>query len=426
MLLASVGLTDQWFLPLLLVVILLGWQVASPRDWRFSPSILVGMILESCILAIALVGHQPADRPGLLVPRPARPARPLGGVTSPARHEPGSPDRLSRCRGLRGDALPPRPGPVLFGLLRLLQTPQVLASALAVTASALALLAGPPRGHARRGLHLVRLRLPLDGRRVLRLGLRASAALASRSARTRRTISWSAGWAGISEPAGLSRLSHSISTANAIHEVKMSPDARPFRLIHVSDIHFWQYAFNPLQLFSKRLLGMASLLVRRARRFRLERVHEVVDRVARLEPDHILITGDLTTTALPAEFRAARGRPSSRWLDDPGKVDDHPGQSRSVHVGAHRDRRFEQFFGEFAPAFRLSLAPLPRRARRRSSGSTPRGPASRPEDGFPTATGTGPGTARPRARPIRRLIVACHYPLDAPLDLSHETWPARA
>ena len=27
--------------------------------------------------------------------------------------------------------------------------------------------------------------------------------------------------------------------------------------IHVSDIHFWQYAFNPLQLFSKRLLGMA-------------------------------------------------------------------------------------------------------------------------------------------------------------------------
>ena len=54
--LAAVGLTDQWFPPLVLVVILLGWQVASPREWRFSPSILVGMVLESCMLAIALVG----------------------------------------------------------------------------------------------------------------------------------------------------------------------------------------------------------------------------------------------------------------------------------------------------------------------------------------------------------------------------------
>ena len=54
--LAALGLTDQWFPPLVLVVVLLGWQVASPRDWRFSPSILVGMVLESCMLAIALVG----------------------------------------------------------------------------------------------------------------------------------------------------------------------------------------------------------------------------------------------------------------------------------------------------------------------------------------------------------------------------------
>src|SRR5271166_3018009 len=104
----------------------------------------------------------------------------------------------------------------------------------------------------------------------------------------------------------------------------MSLDSRPLRLIHVSDIHFWQYALNPLQLFSKRLLGMASLLVRRARRFRLERVHEVVDRVISLNPDHILITGDLTTTALPAEFRAAR-RALGHLLNDPERVTVIPG-----------------------------------------------------------------------------------------------------
>src|SRR3954454_17617564 len=99
----------------------------------------------------------------------------------------------------------------------------------------------------------------------------------------------------------------------------MSVESRAMRIIHVSDIHVWRYAFNPLQLFSKRLLGMGSLLVRRARKFRLERLGEVVERIASLEADHILITGDLTTTALPVEFRAAR-HALEPLLSDPGKI----------------------------------------------------------------------------------------------------------
>src|SRR5262245_29898685 len=129
----------------------------------------------------------------------------------------------------------------------------------------------------------------------------------------------------------------------------MPLDSSPLRLVHISDIHFWQYALNPLQLFSKRLLGMASLLVRRARRFRLERMHGVVNGVSSLDPDHILITGDLTTTALPAEFRAAK-HALSPWLNDPARVTIIPGNHDRYTVGAHRDRRFEQFFGDFAPS----------------------------------------------------------------------------
>src|SRR5207244_10350466 len=64
------------------------------------------------------------------------------------------------------------------------------------------------------------------------------------------------------------------------------------RIVHVSDIHFWQYEFNPLRLLGKRLVGMASLLSGRARQFRLEGVPRLVERVRRLDPDHILITGD--------------------------------------------------------------------------------------------------------------------------------------
>jgi 3',5'-cyclic AMP phosphodiesterase CpdA len=193
----------------------------------------------------------------------------------------------------------------------------------------------------------------------------------------------------------------------------MSSPARPFRLIHLTDIHFWQYARNPLQLFSKRLLGMASLLVRRARKFRLERVEDVVAKVVALEPDHILITGDLTTTALPAEFRAAR-EALEPWLRDPQRVTIVPGNHDRYTLGAHRDRRFEQFFGEFAPSASFPWL-------RYLDGETAILGLDPTRAGL-TARGRLPEPQLQRARAllersngaIRRLIVACHYPLDAP------------
>ena len=117
--------------------------------------------------------------------------------------------------------------------------------------------------------------------------------------------------------------------------------------------------FNPLQLFSKRLLGMASLLVRRARKFRLERAQEVVDRVLSLEPDHILITGDLTTTALPAEFRAAR-RALEPLAARSGKDDD---PARAITTGTPSGligTAGSSTSSGISPRAGASLAPLPR------------------------------------------------------------------
>ncbi len=96
------------------------------------------------------------------------------------------------------------------------------------------------------------------------------------------------------------------------------------RIVHLSDIHFWRYALHPMRLLSKRLVGTASLLMGRGRRFRLERVPDLVERVQSLDPDHILITGDLTTTALPDEFHHARTALSG-LLHDPAKVTIIPG-----------------------------------------------------------------------------------------------------
>ena len=134
--LGSLGLDDRWLLPLLLVVILLGWQVVSYRDWRFSPGILAGMAVESLVLAVVLVGisrlidagfsYLEERGTGVLAVMPARGSpfvASLIGYVGAGVYE----ETLFRLILV----------PVFFGVLRLLQAPQVVASTLAVTGSAL-------------------------------------------------------------------------------------------------------------------------------------------------------------------------------------------------------------------------------------------------------------------------------------------------
>jgi 3',5'-cyclic AMP phosphodiesterase CpdA len=185
------------------------------------------------------------------------------------------------------------------------------------------------------------------------------------------------------------------------------------RLVHLSDIHVWRYAFNPIRLFSKRAVGMVELLGGRARRFRLERLAEVVARVKSLAPDHILITGDLTTTALSSEFRAAR-LALGDLLREPNRVTVLPGNHDRYTRGSVRSRKFEAFFGEFASG---STYPWLRRVDDETAilGLDPtRSHISArgylPPDQLAHAQAL---VADPAKRP-RRLIVACHYPVVAP------------
>jgi hypothetical protein len=133
---ASLGLTDRLLIPLALVLILLAWQMTSPGQWQFRPSILIGMLLESFLLALALVGVSrlidvgfcALDRhvlPVLAVggPPPQQGLSPLVGYLGAGVYE----EALFRLMLV----------PVFFRVLRLLQAPQILASALAVTGSAL-------------------------------------------------------------------------------------------------------------------------------------------------------------------------------------------------------------------------------------------------------------------------------------------------
>jgi 3',5'-cyclic AMP phosphodiesterase CpdA len=185
------------------------------------------------------------------------------------------------------------------------------------------------------------------------------------------------------------------------------------RIIHLSDIHVWRFAFNPLKLLSKRAIGMTELVVRRARKFRLERLNAVVERVRSLAPDHLIVTGDLTTTALTDEFRAAR-EALADLLVDADRVTVIPGNHDRYTTGSVRYRAFEEWFGAFAPAGPYPwLRPIdpetvilgldPTRSHLTPTGRLPVEQLARARDLL----------ADPVARP-RRLIVACHYPLAAP------------
>lgn len=191
------------------------------------------------------------------------------------------------------------------------------------------------------------------------------------------------------------------------------------RIIHISDIHVWRLAFNPIHLLNKRSVGFFELLTGRAKRFRLERLEAVIDRVKALSPDHLLITGDLTTTALPVEFRAA-WKALGPLLTDPSRVTILPGNHDRYTRGSVRYRKFEEVFGAFAP-------PGPYPWLRHLDDSTAILGLD-PTRSHLTARGRLPTDQLSRARELvsdpatcpRRLIVACHYPVAAPAPYESE------
>ncbi len=184
------------------------------------------------------------------------------------------------------------------------------------------------------------------------------------------------------------------------------------RLVHLSDIHVWRIPRNPFRLAGKRLVGATALLLGRARRFRLERLEEVVERVRALAPDHLVITGDLTTLATPEEFAMARAA-LEPILADPARATVIPGNHDRYTRSATRDRLFEQSFGAFAPEGRYPWL--------RTIGPGTALLGLDPTRPGLTARGVLAAGQLARARalledagPIPRLLVACHYPLAVP------------
>ena len=132
--LANLGLTDRWLLPIALASGLMAWQAVERRDWRFHPATLVGMAIESLILAVALVGLSKLvdlgfarlEGPSLLATTPPdsrRPIAPVVGFLGAGLYE----EALFRLALI----------PLIYRSLRLLAMPPLFACTLAITASSL-------------------------------------------------------------------------------------------------------------------------------------------------------------------------------------------------------------------------------------------------------------------------------------------------
>jgi len=189
------------------------------------------------------------------------------------------------------------------------------------------------------------------------------------------------------------------------------------RLLHISDLHFWHIPLNPLRLAGKRLFGVGNLILNRARKFRMGTMPAVVRRVHEVNPDHVLITGDLTTTALEEEFQAADQALRALALE-PASLTMIPGNHDRYTRRATSDRLFEKYFGRFAPhacypwlkwigpstAILALDACRPARISARGSMS-----AHQIE--------TAQALLDEAASRIGRLLIACHYPVALPAGI---------
>ena len=74
------------------------------------------------------------------------------------------------------------------------------------------------------------------------------------------------------------------------------------RLVLFGDIHLYRLWLMPWQLASKRILGQSNLILNRRKTFRHDLLKAMIDQAIGLEPDMLLLSGDVTTTSLKKEF----------------------------------------------------------------------------------------------------------------------------
>ena len=127
------------------------------------------------------------------------------------------------------------------------------------------------------------------------------------------------------------------------------------RLALIGDIHLFQTQVHPTRLFGKRLLGHTNLMLNRRFRFNHRVLGPLIDRVEALNPDAVLLSGDVTTTSLEDEFHDV-----ARYLEPlskkfpmvivPGNHDKYTFRSaRKQRMGTHMGGMLPESFPHIQP-----------------------------------------------------------------------------
>lgn len=96
------------------------------------------------------------------------------------------------------------------------------------------------------------------------------------------------------------------------------------RIAQLADFHFTHLTWNPLRLFSKRILGNINWFTSRKKHFFEEQLESLPQLIQELGVDWTLFGGDVTTTALLEEFEKGKEFFDSfqkPWIAIPGNHD---------------------------------------------------------------------------------------------------------
>jgi 3',5'-cyclic AMP phosphodiesterase CpdA len=122
------------------------------------------------------------------------------------------------------------------------------------------------------------------------------------------------------------------------------------RVLHISDVHVPPEGEERSVWHGGWRCAMAQIemrLLRRGRKFRDagDVLRRIVEAALRLGVDHVVLSGDLTTLALDAEFESARDA-LGPLAADPARLTVVPGNHDRFTPGSWRERRFERHFAD--------------------------------------------------------------------------------
>lgn len=119
------------------------------------------------------------------------------------------------------------------------------------------------------------------------------------------------------------------------------------RIVLFGDIHLYRLWLAPWQLASKRILGQTNLILNRRQRFVHEQLGPMIGKAIALEPDMLLLSGDVSTTSLKREFEDVKA--ALRPLADRVPTVLVPGNHDRYTFSAARSRVIDRMLRGWVP-----------------------------------------------------------------------------